>query len=191
MSRSLRPSRRAVLGVCLGAAIAAAHPAAAQQQIGSVAVVDQERLFRESAFGRQLLSEIDARGDVLAAENREIEANLTEEERELTEARATLDQAEFRERARAFDEKVRRLRGEQDAKARALANRQEEARTEFVRGVSPILSDMMSELNVDVLLDRRTVLTARSGVDITDRAVARIDAALPGEDAAPAAETSD
>ena len=151
------------------------------QQIGAVVVVDQERMFRQSAFGTRLLSEIDARGDVLAAENREIETALTAEERDLTEARATLDPAEFRERARVFDEKVRRLRAEQDAKARALADLQEEARATFVRRVSPILSEMMGEMGADVLLDRRMVLTTRAGVDITDRAIARIDAALPDE----------
>ncbi len=149
------------------------------QEIQGVAVVDQERMFRQSVFGARLLSQIDARGDTLAAENREIEASLTAEERELTDARAELDPAEFRERARIFDERVRRLRAEQDAKARALADLQEEARATFVRRVSPILSEMMGEIGADVLLDRRIVLTARAGVDITDRAIARIDAALP------------
>lgn len=136
-------------------------------------------MFRQSAFGARLLSEIDARGDALAGENREIEAALTAEERELTEARVELDPAEFRERARVFDEKVRRLRAEQDAKARALADLQEEARATFVRTVSPILSELIGEIGADVLLDRRIVLTARAGVDITDRAIARIDAAVP------------
>ncbi|WP_175484531.1 OmpH family outer membrane protein [Palleronia marisminoris] len=153
------------------------------QPIGGVAVVDQERMFRQSAFGAQLLSEIDAQGDELAAENREIEATLTAEERSLTEARAELDPAEFRDRARVFDEKVRRLRAEQDAKARALADLQEDARATFVRRVSPVLSALLAEIGADVLLDRRMVLTAGTGVDITDRAIARIDETLAAEEA--------
>lgn len=166
----------------MGAAVLAALPVCAQQ-IGGVAVVDQERMFRESAFGARLLSEIDARGDELAAENREIETALTSEERALTEVRAELDPAEFRDRARIFDEKVRRLRAEQDAKARALANLQEEARETFVRRVSPVLSELLSEIGADVLLDRRMVLTAGAGVDITDRAISRIDATLTADEA--------
>lgn len=182
MSRSRRPSRRGFLAATIGAAALAALPVRAQQ-IGGVAVVDQERMFRQSAFGAQLLSEIDVQGDELAAENREIEAALTAEERGLTEARAELDPAEFRDRARVFDEKVRRLRAEQDAKARALADLQEDARETFVRRVSPILSALLAEIGADVLLDRRMVLTAGAGVDITDRAIARIDETLAAEEA--------
>ena len=62
------------------------------------------------------------------AENRRIEAELTAEERTLTEIRDDLSPVQFRARAAAFDEKVQRLRREQDEKARALGQTDEEAR---------------------------------------------------------------
>jgi len=187
MSRSPRVSRRTAAGLIFGAAFGAALPVWGQSGVG-VATVDQDRLFSQSKLGQALLGEIDQRGDALVAENVEIEAELTAEERALTEARAETDGAEFRERARAFDEKVRRLRAEQDAKARALSRLQEEARATFVRRVSPILSSLLSEIGADVLLDRRSVLAAAAGVDITDRAIARIDAEAI-EEAPPEGET--
>ncbi len=149
-----------------------------------IAVVDQERMFQESLFGQRVLGEIDARSEALASENRRIEAELTGEERALTDERPDLDPKAFRERADAFDEKVTGIRDEQDAKARTLANYQEEERQAFARAVAPILSRLLADLDAEVLLDRRVVLTVADRADVTERAVERIDAALGagGED---------
>ena len=145
--------------------------------------VDQERMFQQSLFGQRIREEIDTRGETLAAENRELEAELSEEERKLTDLRSTLPTEEFRLRAATFDEKVSRFRTEQDAKARALSELQDEARQTFVRLVSPILSQMLEEIGATILLDRRAVLSASASADITDRAIARIDGAIgEGED---------
>lgn len=135
-------------------------------------------MFQRSEFGARVLSEIDRRSEALARENRRIEAELTGEERALTDRRPDLEPAEFRARATAFDEKVRRIRAEQDAKARALANYQEEERQNFARAVAPILAELLGEIEAAVLLDSRVVLSASEGADVTERAIGRIDAAL-------------
>ncbi len=141
-------------------------------------MVDQERMFQESRFGQRVLSEIDRRSEALASENRRIEAELTGEERALTDERPDLAPEVFRERAAAFDDKVTRIRSEQDAKARALASYQEEERQAFVRAAAPILADLLADLDAAVLLDRRVVLSVADRADVTERAVERIDAAL-------------
>ncbi len=176
---------RALRLLVLSCALAA--PAAAQE--GGIAVVDQERMFRQSAFGERVRSEIDRRSEALAAENRRIEAELVAEERALTDLRPSLEPEEFRARARAFDEKVRGIRAEQDAKARALAGYQEEAQQDFAARVAPVLSQLLEEIDASILLDRRVVLSAAEEADVTGRAVARIDAAIgdgtDGTEAAP------
>ncbi|TRD21845.1 OmpH family outer membrane protein [Palleronia caenipelagi] len=160
--------------------------AAAAQNFGtsvetSVVVVDQEKLFQDSQFGRSLLSELEAQGRTLALENRRIEQALTAEESELTDLRPSLSQVEFRARAARFDQKVTQLRSEQDAKARALAEREEEARQVFFRRAGPTLIALLQEVGAQILLDRRVVLAAVPRVDITDRAISRIDLALGTE----------
>ena len=177
MSRSSPSSRRTVLAGMVGAAFWAASDVHAQELQG-VAVVDQERVFRRSRLGQTLLAEIDERGSALAAENRQIEAELTEEERALTDARATLDGPEFRARAESFDQRVRQIRAEQDAKSAALARMQEQARQEFVRRITPILTSLLAETGAAVLLDRRVVLATSPEADITARAIERINAEI-------------
>nr|WP_245823215.1 OmpH family outer membrane protein [Antarctobacter heliothermus] len=143
-----------------------------------ILVIEFERVFSESAFGLRVNSEIEQAGRAIATENRRIEAELTEEERRLTDLRPTLAPDEFRKLADAFDEKVQRLRDEQDTKARALGARTDEARRRFLTVAQPVLEGLLREAGAALILERRTVLVAADSVDITDRAIARIDAQI-------------
>ena len=144
----------------------------------AVVVVDQDRLFDASLYGQRILAEIDRRTVELAAENRRIETELTAEERALTELRGVLDAKEFRNRAEDFDARVEALRAQQDGKVRALGRLRDEARQEFYELAGPILSRILAERDASVLMDRRAVLSAAEGVDITDAAIARINAEI-------------
>ena len=169
--------RIAAAALALALALALAAAAAPAQEIASpVLVIDRERLFSESAFGARLVEEIEQRSAALSAENRRIEAELIEEERELTERRPQLDPQEFRALADAFDEKVQRLRAQQDEKARDLTRLRDAERSEFVQTVGPILSDLVRERGAVVVLDRRDVFLSSEAIDITEEAIERIDA---------------
>jgi Skp family chaperone for outer membrane proteins len=163
----------------------------------SVATLNQDALFLQSAFGQRLQHELEAERDAIAAENRKIEAELVAEEKTLTEQRKTLSPAEFSPRAQAFDDKVEALRKEQDAKARALQQKLDRERQRFLKVVGPVLADLLRSRGAQVLLDSNAVLIAVEGVDITPAAIAAIDARIgdgsdldPGDtsdDAAPSA----
>lgn len=181
MSRS-RPRSDLLLALCLALclplAAAAQDGAETPQARSAVVVVDQDRLFDASLYGQRILAEIDRRTDELAAENRKIEAELIAEERALTELRGVLSVEEFRARAEDFDARVEALRAQQDAKVRAVGRLRDEARKEFYGRVGSILSQILSERGAAVLMDRRAVLSSAEDVDITDAAIARIDAAI-------------
>jgi Skp family chaperone for outer membrane proteins len=169
-----------------GAAFAQAQPAPQVELPPPVLTIDADRLLAESAFGRALAAEVDAAAQALAEENRRIEAELLAEEKDLTERRAMMSPDEFRPMADAFDEKVQRLRTEQDEKERALADLREEGRQRFFREAVPVLSEIVREQGALVLLDRRDVFLSADAIDITDVAIARIDAAVaPPDETAP------
>jgi Skp family chaperone for outer membrane proteins len=144
-----------------------------------VLTIDAERLLAESAFGQGIAAEVEEAARRLAEENRRIEAELLAEERALTDRRAILSPDEFRPLAEAFDEKVQVLRAGQDAKQRALSEIGEEGRQRFFREAVPVLSEIVRERGALVLLDRRDVFLSADAIDITEEAIARIDAQLP------------
>ena len=181
MSRS-RPRSDLLVAICLAFWLPCGAAAQDRPEVpavrSAVVVVDQDRLFDASLYGQRILAEIDRRTDELAAENRKIEAELTAEEGALTELRGVLSVEEFRSRAEDFNARVEALRDQQDAKVRAVGRLRDGARQQFYGRVGPILSQILSERGASVLMDRRTVLSAAEGVDITDAAIARINAAI-------------
>ena len=150
------------------------------QQLGvpqaSVVTLSSEELFADSAFGQRVLREIEVESALLAEENERIVVELSQEEKELTEQRATLPAEEFRPLAEAFDTKVQSHREGQRAKLDALARRSEEAQQTFFEIVRPILVDLLREFGASVMIERSNVVV--STTDITEAAIARIDAAI-------------
>ncbi len=149
-----------------------------------IAVIEQERLFLQTRFGKAMQASTDSARKALQAENQRLEANLEAEERKLTDQRPTMPADQFRPLAEAFDEKVKGIRQAQDTKARELARRAEEDRARFVETAAPILAALMSELGAVVLIDKSVAVLSMDSIDVTDEAIAKIDAVLgDGQDA--------
>jgi len=161
----------------------AGHSAPAQElstgvTASPVITIDQDQLFARSAWGQRAIAEIEAASAELAAENRRKEAELTAEERALTEQRSSMLPEEFRKAADAFDAKVVAIRAEQDSKLRALTQRRDAERKAFFQAILPILQAVMQERGAAVVLDARTTLLASAATDVTAEVIARADQEL-------------
>jgi len=165
-----------VLGLlCVGPMSAVAQD---QVQTVPILVIDSERLFLSSDFGMRVAREIEARGNDLAAENRQIEAELAAAEQELTDRRALMTPEAFEPLADAFDTRVQETRQAQAAKSRALNVQLEREREAFLNAAGPVLQELMSDVGASVVLDRRTVFISTNSADITSAAIARLNADL-------------
>ena len=195
-----RPIRALVLTLALALGPALGVSSASAQSVsptsGSILTISSDRLYSESQFGKRIAQDLEEDGKTLAAENRRIEGLLTEEERQLTERRSTTEPQAFRDLADAFDAKVQSIRTEQDAKARALAQRSDHARGTFFRAARPVLGQLMQETGAGVILERSNVFLSSDATDVTDLAIRMIDETLgdgsdldTGEVKDPAAET--
>jgi Skp family chaperone for outer membrane proteins len=166
-----------------------------QGQVRSpVLTIDPERLFAESLYGRRVAADLRTEAEALDLENQRIETALTEEERDLTRRRPAMAVEDFRIEAEAFDDKVQGIRDAQDAKERSLQQAVSDRRATFLDAATPILAQIMIDSGAAVILDRRSVFLGVGIVDITDRAIAAVDAELgdgsqtelPDPDPAPA-----
>ncbi|MCV2873326.1 OmpH family outer membrane protein [Defluviimonas sp. WL0050] len=189
---------RGVLAALVVLALAAGFGRAAAQETVSpvpspIVTLDQERLFSESLWGKRAAERIEARSTELALENRQIEGELTVEERALTDRRATMTPEAFRAAADAFDAKVTEIRQTQDAKLRAIGRLQETERQRFLAAAFPVIGDVVRSRGAVAVLDSRAIFLAAEAIDITDILIERIDTELgAGDDvAAPDALQSD
>jgi len=141
--------------------------------------LNQDRLFKESAWGRAVLARAETDAKTLAAENRRIEVALEKEERDLTQRRATMNAADFAALTSAFDVKVEEIRAAQEGKSRSIQRRLEEDRQRFFEAATPILGDVLAESGASAILSDSAIVMSLSALDITNVAIARIDIALP------------
>ncbi len=179
--------RRNVLFALAGALLlaSASFPAARAVAQASpplpILVVNQERLLTGSRRGQALLAAEEAARDEMRADARAIDSAFEAEEREITAARGRLDPDAFRALADAFDERVVTARREQDARAAALAQEFDGGRRRFYAAIAPLLVGLMERHGAQAILDETIVLMAAQGLNITDAAIAEIDA-MPVED---------
>lgn len=164
------------LCLCFGASAPLAQSLSGAQS--EVLVIDPNRLFAETLFGKRISRQLEEESQTLAQDNRRIEQELRDEEKAITEQRPTMDPEEFRDVAEAFDQKVQAIRQERLEKARALEEKRASAEQRFLATAQGILVELMNERGGNVLLDIRSVILRDGAIDITSDAVERIDAKL-------------
>lgn len=143
-----------------------------------ILVLNQDALYAQSAFGQRVQRDLEQAGEALAAENRRIEAQLTAEELDLTEQRATMTPDAFRVLADEFDRRVGDIRNAQDAKAQTLSTQADAARQRFFELAFPILLELVQQRGAAVIVDSRSVLLSSENVDITAEALREVNARL-------------
>lgn len=182
-----RPALNLALCVVLLAACPFAGRGGAQETAPSalpaapaspVLTITQDRLYSGTLFGKAMQARTEAATLALQAENRKIEADLEAEEKSLTQRRPTMPAADFRAIADAFDVKVEGIRSAQDAKARALTKDHDDGRKQFFETAVPILAQLMADMGAVAILDKSAIVLSFDRIDVTDRAIERIDAVL-------------
>lgn len=156
-----------------------ALPAAAQEQTAPpVLIIDSDRLYFETLYGRRLAADLAAEITEVQLENDRIVATLTEEESSLTLRRPSMTPEAFRAEADAFDDKVQEVRRARDAKNAELQAASAEARAIFEERVQGIVANVMLERGATMVLEQRNVVLSVRSANITDDVIVRIDAAL-------------
>ncbi|MCC5972315.1 MAG: OmpH family outer membrane protein [Pararhodobacter sp.] len=131
---------------------------------------------RDSRLGQQILTDIRAAEQALEEENQRISDQLSEEERELTEARASLSPEEFRIRADAFDMRVEAIRAERNQRSVELTRFSETEAQRFFDSVLPVLAGLMDDEGLVALLKPDALILGSDWLDVTDDAIRRLDA---------------
>ncbi|MDB4838931.1 OmpH family outer membrane protein [Amylibacter sp.] len=145
------------------------------KKLSAIAVLDQESLFSETDWGRNILQNVEDKVTELAAENRLIESELELEELNLTKVRKNTSKIEFDILALKFDGKVKKIRNEQSIKQRQINIYLNENKKLFFEKITPILLSYIDELGIEVILNKDTVALASLGSDITKSAINRIN----------------
>ncbi|NSX55378.1 OmpH family outer membrane protein [Sulfitobacter sp. 1151] len=170
--------------------LAAGQAMAQQDQVlpsSDVLVINRQRLFEESAYGRAILFTLNQRAGEIRAENQRLIQDLEAEERDLALKRSTLPQDEFQTLAEAFDEKVQKIRRDRDTQERRFDLIVEQTRVDFTNKTAPILEKILLESGASIILYQTedSNFMALPKVDVTAIAIQRIDAEFSANGSTP------
>ncbi|MEP3346031.1 MAG: OmpH family outer membrane protein [Litoreibacter sp.] len=169
---------RRASGVLVAALLVSTPVLAQTVQSSPVLTLDQDRMYAASKFGKRVQADLTAQSRDLSLENRKIEAALEEEERRLTVERPSMDSEEFQALAADFDERVTGIRRAQSQKSDSIQRQADQERARFFEAAFPVLLELVEETGAVAILNNTAVIFSVRQIDITDAAIARIDATI-------------
>lgn len=143
----------------------------------SILLIDRQRVLTDSAPARRLRAAEQERRLALRQQLDDIQGELEREEAAISALRGQVTAEVFDARVQAFDVMVRDACRRSQSLGEALQLEFERARQELGAALGPVLGAIIDAHDADVVLDVRSILVARPGLDVTDEAIARLDAA--------------
>ncbi|MDN5567337.1 MAG: OmpH family outer membrane protein [Paracoccus sp. (in: a-proteobacteria)] len=143
-----------------------------------ILTLDQDALYLSSDWGKRAQAQLEAEGDIIAAENERLTQLLSSEESRLTQQRATLPPADFRKLAESFDLRATEVRRERAQAVQQLNAWAEADRSAFFRAALPVMGQIMQDRGAVAVLDRRTLFVSLDAIDVTQDLVTDLNADL-------------
>lgn len=166
-----------------GLGVAGAPPARAQQpEPLAIAILDVQDILREAAAGRSLQSEIQKREQALKAELEKRENALLAADQQLAQQRGSLSPEEFAKKRNELAKQLAELRNYRQAQSSAISALARKGETQLLQALVQIVAEIAEARNITLVLNRAQVVIAPNELDITQEAMAQLDAKLPRVD---------
>jgi len=172
----------------LAASLLAAAFVPAVASAADVLVVDFQRVYRDSLAGKDAQTKLRGVSDQINAELKpELEAWTKERDKlgprfkDKTQEQliAELQQDEsLRKQYESVQTTLRALQEKQQLREQELQATEQRALAAVIKGTEPILTELLSERNAAVVLERGAITVAVPNADVTGEVVKRLDARL-------------
>ena len=174
-----RLGRAVALLCCLWAAAAAFAQAPAAQDGTVIIVVDLQRILREATAVQALQQQLGAAREAFQAEIRQREVVLRRLDQELARERPTLPPEIYAERRQDLADKLAALQSDVQERRQQLDRAMNEGMRQVQIELLPILQVITEEHGADLMLAKTSIVLVRPEYEVTDEALARLNARLP------------
>ncbi len=158
-----------VLFTAIGSATAAKVPAPV------IAVLDTEKVFRESKAGANAIKTIRGRAKDFEKQIYAERDQLKVKEDELIRQKSVLARDELQRRGLELQRQKSSLRLKAESMRANLNRGMEAAKVKLTREIRRILPDIQKSRGITIVIDRQRVLTFNQDLDITDAVILELD----------------
>ena len=166
-------------------AAAAVSAPDAEAQATKVVVIDQNRIMRDSAGGKDIISKVNAIEQNIQSELQPTSASLQTEGQSIQAKTANMsmeaiaaDEA-LRTEVEDYARKVQEFNRKRQIAAAEIQATERKAWSEFFTAMQPVLQEVVTEEDADIMFDRSEAIFVASSVDATDKVITKMDAKMP------------
>lgn len=161
------------------AAAQAADAAPAALPAVKVAVVDIQRIMKDSLAAKDLKAQLEAKRNQYQAEIKAKEDKLKKEEEDLAKQKSVLAKDALTAKQKAFVDDINAVRKDVQDKRVKLDNGYKNALNEIQKVVQGIIDDLAKEKGFNLAIPNSQLVYAHRDFDISDEVLKRLDAKLP------------
>lgn len=175
--RTWRISRRTLGGLALAALV---RPAAGQPLPATVAaVVDHQRIMRDSKAARSIQQQLEARRKLYLEQLAKEEQRLNEVGKDLARQRGVLAAEVFAAKRKEYEEAVQALQRASNERRRQLDEALAAANNQVRQALKEVVDELAETRGFNLVLPAGAVLLFSPKIDITEEVMARLDKKLP------------
>lgn len=171
------PHRLASFVLCL---VLGVMPLAALAQTGTkLAVLDVQRIYRDSDAAKALREEIDVGREKTRAVLAEKEKAILADDKALKQQRSILSPEAYAQKSQELGKRVNALKRQVADARKANEQKYEKGIKEIQKAVIGVVSEIAKERNLDLVLASNAIVIQSAAIEITEETMARLNARLP------------
>jgi Skp family chaperone for outer membrane proteins len=163
--------------------------------VGSILVVDVEKLLRDSKAAKSIQQQVEQQRGTYTKDLSKQENDIRAAREELERQRTILSEQAFAGKVQEFQQKVNELRENASNKSQVLQRGSSAAFAHVLKGVEQVVVEIASERKASLVVAKNNVVVVDPSLDITEETLRRLDQRLPAvalntSEAAPAKPAS-
>lgn len=167
--------------VAAATAVLAVGPSAIAQEIppARVAVLDYQRLLRDSSSAVDIKAQIARQRQIYQSEITKQEQELRDADQELARQRTILAPEAFAQKRREFEERVAGIQRSVQARKRDLDQAYDFGIKQVQQALVGIITELAEERGFNLILSRQQIVYADKALNISDEVLVRLNDRLP------------
>jgi len=161
------------------AAVAGGRPAGAQEaQATMLAIIDVQKVLRESVAVKSLTAKIEEQRDQYQKELRAKEESLRSADQELAQQRTILSADAYTQKRKDLEQQVATLQRQVQERKKELDQLFGQGMSQVQNELANVAKEIAEERDLDLILSRATVVIVKPKFDISNEALKRLNARL-------------
>ena len=169
----------ALVWLALLACTTGENPAFGQSTREKVAAIDVQRIYREADASRAFRAQMDRRRTEEEDQFRARERALLDADRELRRQQTILSKEAFAQKGQELTQKIQTLQRDVQNHNKDLKDRLAQGINEVQNVLIAVVQEIAAERDLDIVITAGSVVLQNPELDITEEAMARLNARLP------------